>query len=206
MVAAGTIRLVDLPGDAALTGFRAAAMELPSLPLRPASAAEADSRGRPFTDPVSGERMIAVPALAPDVAIIHGRLADAAGNVRLHADDEWDAAPDLTIARAARTVIVTVEQLVSSEAVRSGPGVLLRSDEVAAVSEAPFGAHPCGFADRYVPDDAELENYHAAAASAEGFASWLSSRLRSQDQPSGYLDVIGSQRLMAVSRNRDCLQ
>lgn len=204
--AAGTIRLVDLQSDAALAGFRAAAMGLPSLPLRPASSAGAAQSGKPFIDPVSGERLIAAPALAPDVAIIHGRLADAAGNVRLHADDEWDAAPDLTIARAARMVIVTVEQFVSDEAVRSGSGVLLRADEVAAVAEAPYGAHPCGFADRYAPDGDELESYRAAAASAEDFAAWLSSRLPNPDQRPGYLDAIGSRRLMALSRNRVCLQ
>lgn len=204
-VLTGNVGAKSLPQDVALARFWAAALGLPSLPLRGGLAGETVPGGKAFSDPFTGEALIAVAAIMPDVAIIHGRVADAEGNVRLHADDARDASRDLMIARAAGTVIVTVEQFVSREAVRIGAGVLLGASEVAMVAEVPFGAHPCGFADRYATDGEALDAYHAASATAEGFAVWLAALPNGADGRPGYLDSIGSRRLMAISRNRACL-
>ena len=198
-VSADAVHALELPSETAMARLRAAAMGLPFLPVRSAGAAQ--SAGRPTTDPFTGEAMVAVAAMAPDIAILHGRIADAEGNVRLHADDDHDASRELAIARAAGTVIVTVEQFASREAVGRGAGILLRAAEVAMVAEAPFGAHPCGFADRYAPDEEALDSYRAASATAEGFTAWLAAL------PDGesYLKRIGARRLMAISRSRLCI-
>ena len=73
------------------------------------------------TDPFTGRPCAAVAAVRPDVAIIHAHTADRHGNVQLD-DLHWpDNDADTFVGWSGKTTIVTVEQLVSDEAVRARP-------------------------------------------------------------------------------------
>src|ERR687898_526071 len=94
---------------------------------------------RPITCPYTGEMLAAVPALRPDVAIVHAQYADAEGNVQLFglSGDTVDGA------LASERIIATVEEIVPSEIVRHRPDrTILPGFRVAAVCHAPFGAYP----------------------------------------------------------------
>ncbi|MCC0042635.1 MAG: 3-oxoacid CoA-transferase [Rhodobiaceae bacterium] len=90
-------------------------------------------------DPFTGEPQAVIPALVPDVAFVHAPIADSQGNAVIHgpdAEESWSA-------YAARKVIVTAERVVEPEELRAiGPRLGIPGHLVAAVVEAPFGAHP----------------------------------------------------------------
>jgi glutaconate CoA-transferase, subunit A len=95
------------------------------------------------TDPYTGEQLLAVPALRPDVAIIHAWRSDAAGHVQMPWPPDHLADVDLLMARASRRVIVTVEVLADrEEIVASARDTVLYPFEVGSVVLAPGGARP----------------------------------------------------------------
>src|SRR5262249_741920 len=94
-------------------------------------------RVEPMTCPFTGEQLVAVPALAPDVAIIHAQEADAEGNVQL-----WGIpGVQKEAVLAARRALVTVERIVDELELRPG-GVVIPGWVLDAVVEVPGGAHP----------------------------------------------------------------
>jgi glutaconate CoA-transferase subunit A len=126
-------------------GLRAAAMGVPFLPTRAAIGSDlVPARGmRRVVDPYSGESFLAVPALAPDVAIIQAWRADADGNVQVPwpPDHLWDV--DVVLARAARTVVVCAEEVAGSDTIaRDGQLTRLFSFEVSHVVAASGGSWP----------------------------------------------------------------
>jgi glutaconate CoA-transferase subunit A len=108
----------------------------------------------PFTD----EQLAAVPALTPDVAIVHAQRADAAGNTQA-----WGIlGVQKEAAFAARRVIVVVEELVDESVIRSDPNrTIIPATIVSAVVHEPWGAHPSYVQGHYDRDNAfyvEWEN------------------------------------------------
>lgn len=137
---------------ALLLRLEAAALGVPFLPTwtldggdLPAFADQAT-----ITCPFTGETLRAVPALRPDVAIIHAQRADRAGNVQL-----WGITGDtVTGARASRRVICSVEEIVSEDVIRAEPGkTVLPGYRVDAVVESPWGAWPSYVHGHYDRDD-----------------------------------------------------
>jgi glutaconate CoA-transferase subunit A len=95
------------------------------------------TRVEPMTCPFSDEELVAVPALKPDVAIIHAQEADRAGNVQL-----WGIpGVQKEAVLAAQRSLVTVERLVDELAPRPG-GVVIPASVIDAVAEAPGGSQP----------------------------------------------------------------
>ena len=126
-------------------GLRAAAMGVPFLPTRAGIGSDlATLRDlRRVVDPYSGESFLAVPALRPDVAIIHAWRADASGNVQVPwpPDHLWDI--DVVLARAARSAIVCAEEIVPASTIaRDGALTRLFSFEVDLVVPAAGGSWP----------------------------------------------------------------
>src|SRR5687767_1968953 len=122
----------------------------------------------PITCPFTGEKLMAVPALNPDVAIIHAQQADRRGNVAI-----WGITGiQKEAALSARRVIVTVEEVVD----RFGPRpfqIVLPSVAVDAVAIVPHGAHP-SYADGYYDrDNIFYEAWDAIARDRERFSDWM---------------------------------
>jgi glutaconate CoA-transferase subunit A len=121
------------------------------------------------TCPYTGEQLAAVPALNPDVALIHVHRADMFGNVQVDGYRHMDT----DMAKAARTVIVSAEEIVSPEVIAGRPDqTMLPHFAVDAVVAAPHGAYPHECYGRYGPD---LEHFDAYARSvrADGAAAGL---------------------------------
>jgi len=118
--------------------------------------------------PFTGEELTAVPALRPDVTVVHAQQADEAGNVQL-----WGiTGVQKEAVLAADRALVTVEELVPTFELRPG-GVMIPSWALAAVSLAPGGAHPsyaAGYSDR---DNAFYERWDAISRDRDRFTGWM---------------------------------
>jgi glutaconate CoA-transferase subunit A len=142
-----------------LGGLRAAAAGLPFLPTRAGLGSDlVSARGlRMVVDPYTQIAALAVPALEIDVAILHAWRADAAGHIQTPWPPDHLADVDLLLARSARTVIVTVEELVDAEQiVSSARDTVLYPFEINAVVVAPAGAAPTAYPPLYPADGTEI--------------------------------------------------
>jgi len=158
-VATGTVEDLEESEWMLLGRLRAAAAGMPFIATRAAMGSDlVQARGlREVSDPYSGERFLALPALHPDVAIVHAWKSDPRGNIQAPWPPDHLADVDLLLARAARRVIVTVERLVESEDVdASARDTVLYPFEVDAVVVAKNGAAPTAFPPLYGLDPPEL--------------------------------------------------
>ncbi len=120
--------------------------------------------------PFDGSPVMVVPALKPDVAIIHVQQADEDGNAQMWGiggDCQWGA-------NAARQVIVSCERIVSRETVGKDPSrTIVPGFKVVAVTEEPFGAHPGYTPGFYDVDFTYGYYYQQESNTVEGFQSFL---------------------------------
>src|SRR5690242_16027743 len=129
---------------------------------------------RTVADPYTGAEFVAIPAIAPDWAIVHVQEADAAGNARIHGP-RYD---DVYVARAARHLLVTTERLVEGSAFAAQPELTdFPAFLVDAVVVAPRGAWPTGCPQEYAADEAFLADYVAAAQTEDAFKQFLRERV-----------------------------
>lgn len=123
---------------------------------------------KPITCPFTGERLTAVPAVNPDVAVIHAQRADRAGNVQL-----WGLlGVQKEAVLSARRSLVTVEEVVDELTPVPG-GIVLPSWAVTRVAEVPGGAHPSyaqGYSER---DNAYYAAWDAISRDRDRFGEWL---------------------------------
>lgn len=141
----GKIELIEDTCGAMINGFRAGSMGIPSMPVRGIFGTDLLKVGldkgiyRVTKDPFTDEDILAVRAIEPDVALIHAQRADIYGNVQIWGgrfEDVWKA-------KAARKVIVSVEEIVDHEMIRLEPHKnTLPYPYVEAVVHLPNGAYP----------------------------------------------------------------
>ncbi len=198
----GTVEVWECDEGIYYAGLQAAAAQLPFAPWRSGvgtSLPELNPDLRPFRDPVRGELLLAVPALRPDVALLHAARADAYGNVQ-HAGHSFG---DRAAYRAATRTVVQVDRVVSNEQLRHMPEATSLAG-VDVVVRVPYGAHPFASPGNYLEDPAEIGAYVVAARAATldhdygPFEGWLRDRVfEPVDQPA-YLERIGLRQLLAL--------
>lgn len=194
---AGTVEVRETCCYTLLQQLRAAEYGLPFMPVRGVAGTgirDLHPEYGEVTCPFTGQRLVAVPALAPDVALIHALSADRRGNVHLRRPLVLDE----RFAHAAKRVIVTVERLADADAVGAA-GIVLPSFLVDAVVEAPLGAHPTSCYPHYTYDRAHLREWVAAAASAQGVQDYLARYVDGGGGEAAYLDAVGRERLDALA-------
>ena len=151
----------------------AGAARLPFWPLRNYAGTDlpvVNPQIRTVTCPFTGEQLAAVPALVPDVAIVHVQRADDNGNAQV-----WGLlGTQKEAAFASRRVIVVCEELVSESVIRADPNrTLIPGLVVHAVVHEPWGAHPSyaqGFYDR---DNEFYVGWEAIGRDEGRLQSWL---------------------------------
>jgi glutaconate CoA-transferase subunit A len=129
-----------------------------------------DNKYKMIDSPFDGSPTLLVPALNPDVAIIHVQQADKDGNAQI-----WGIAGDCQSgANAANKVIVTCERIVDRETIGKDPSrTIVPSFKVVAVVEEPFGAHPGYTPGFYDVDFSYGYLYQQASNTVEGFNDFL---------------------------------
>jgi glutaconate CoA-transferase, subunit A len=182
--------------------FRAGAMGVPFLPMR--SMMGSDVLGqlpdtRQIDCPFTGEKLVLVPALNPDVALIHVQRCDAYGNAQI------DGLPfmDVDLAMAANRVILTTERIVSNDQIRRAPDqTKIPFMAVDAVVDAPFGSAPHECYGLYEPLFAHLDGYAAQIRRdpEEGVRAYLDRYFYGPKSWSEYLDLLGLEELLDARR------
>lgn len=172
-LAAGTVELEEWTNYSLMLRLQAAATGVPFLPTRVLRDGDMSTTGidvRTVTCPFTGETLSAVPALRPDVAIVHAQRASRGGDVQL-----WGVVGDtVTGALAAERIIVTVEELVDEAVVVAEPDrTVIPGYRVSALSVVPGGARPSWVDGRYGRDDEAYRAYDAIARDPERFEALL---------------------------------
>ncbi len=155
----GELQLEEHSCMTIVAGMRAAAAGVPFAPVAGVFGSDllALNHWKTVADPYgSGKETVVVPAISPDVAVIHANEADANGDARVYGSPPWDR--ELT--RAAKRVFVTAERLVSSAQLAQQPELtLLPGFMVEAVAIVPRGAWPGSLHPDYDVDYAAVEAY-----------------------------------------------
>ncbi len=142
-----------------------------------------------FDCPITGQKLVAVPPLHIDVALIHVNYADTSGYGQIVGDTFVDA----LAVKAAKKVFISAEKIVSTEDVRRKHHLtnILRIF-VNGVVEAPYGAHPTSCNPHYSLDLAHMGEYAAAAKDEEGFQKYLEKYVLGAASPEQYLKRVGN--------------
>jgi glutaconate CoA-transferase subunit A len=155
-----------------IQGLRAAAYGLPFMPAAGFTGSQLpEVRGfKRVADPYTGEEVVAIPLLRPDVALIHVPEADVAGNGRVYGTQFEDA----LMARAAARVILTAERIVeTAELARQPELTIVPGFLVSAVVHAPGGAWPGSCYPLYDYDADAVAAYLAAASDPDRLRLYL---------------------------------
>jgi glutaconate CoA-transferase subunit A len=156
-----------------ISRLQAGAAGLPFMPMNQTGAADLERANpliRRVTDPFSSKELIVVPALNPDVAIIHVQRADRDGNAHL-----WGIIGEQKEAAfAAERVIVTAEEIVDESVIRSDPNrTLIPSFIVDAVCHVPYCAHPSYTQGYYDRDNEFYLKWDKTSETMEAVKSYL---------------------------------
>jgi glutaconate CoA-transferase subunit A len=181
--------------------FLAGSMGVPFLPTASLLGSDLLARtpAKVVSCPFTGERLVAVPACVPDVALIHAHRADAEGNAQV----DGPAHMDLEFARAADKVVVTAEQVVSSEeVVRQADRTLIPGFLVDAVVEVPFGSYPGECHGLYEADFDHFDHYVRLVdeGGIDGVEAYLRETVDEPGSFGGFLDSVGASRLLEQRR------
>ncbi len=176
-----------------ITRLQAGATGLPFLPMNQTGAADlekANPQIKRIADPYGGKDLIVVPALNPDVAIVHVQRADANGNAHL-----WGIVGEQKEAAfAAKKVILTAEEIVAEEVIRSDPNrTLIPEVVVDAVCHVPYACHP-SYAQGYYDRDNEFYlKWDKVSDSPEQVKSWLDEWVYALEDREEYWQKLGEE-------------
>jgi len=162
-MAAGRVQLFEWSNGALAYRHLAGALGVPFLPLRYLGGTDVfrHSGTKLVEDPYTGEAVCLIPALNPDVALIHVNQCDEFGNARIFGPG---IAPVET-AMAARRVVLSTEEIVDGEEIRRHPQqTRIPYYMVDAVVHAPFGGYPGSVPGLYRADAEQLIQFGAAEA------------------------------------------
>jgi glutaconate CoA-transferase subunit A len=173
----------------------AASLGVPYIPTRSLLGSDLPRQNPTFRQqqsPLDGSPLLLVPAVQPDVTIIHVQRSDIKGNAHL-----WGSLGVSEEAMlAARNVILVAEEIVSREVILSDPNrVLGPSFKVRAVVHEPRGAHPSAVSGFYNRDHQYYHEYHTRTRTTEGFQQWLDEWVLNIPDRYAYLTKLGEERL-----------
>jgi glutaconate CoA-transferase subunit A len=170
----GSLRILDGTCPAIHAGLQASQKGLPFMPVRGILGSDLLTQRADWTiieNPFAPEdRLVAVRAIAPDIALFHAPCADRDGNVFIGRSRDL-----LTMAQASRATFVTVEEIAAGSLLedRERSAGVIPAIYVTRIATARRGAWPLGLPGRYDPDSAALGRYARAAKTGEGFRAWL---------------------------------
>jgi len=170
--------------------FAAGAAGLPFWPLRAYAGSDlpaANPNIRSVICPFTGDRLAAVPALKPDVTIIHAQRADVNGNTQV-----WGVlGVQKEAAFAAETVVVVVEEIVDEAVIRSDPNrTLIPGFIVDAVVHEPWGAHPSNAQGYYDRDNTFYVEWEAISRDPKSLNSYLDEFVYGVPDRAAYLNKL----------------
>jgi glutaconate CoA-transferase, subunit A len=185
--------------------FRAGAMGVPFMPIRSMLGSDVLKQrpeAKEIECPFTGEKILLVPALNPDVALIHVQRCDAYGNAQIDGLQFMD----IDLAMAANKVILTTERIVLNDQIRRAPDqTKIPFFAVDAVVEVPFGCAPHECYGAYEPMMKHMENYVALVNKdpVGGMKEYLDHYVYGPKSWTEFLDLIGLEEILdAIGKGR----
>jgi glutaconate CoA-transferase subunit A len=182
--------------------FRAGAMGIPFMPIRSMLGSDVREQRPEAVEidcPFTREKLLLVPALNPDVALIHVQRADAYGNAQIDGLQFMD----IDLAMAANRVILTTERIVSNDQIRRAPDhTKIPFFTVDAVVELPFGCAPHECYGLYEPMMRHMEYYVDLVNTdpVAGMREYLDRFVYEPKSWNAFLGLIGVDELLAAAR------
>jgi len=178
--------------------LQAGAMGAPYIPTRSllgTGLLDSNPTFKQARDPFSGDPIVLIPALRPDVAILHVQRSDTDG----HAHCWGTLGVTRQAALAASRVIIVAEEIWPRERILSDPGLVLAPTlKVAAVVHEPFGAYPSPVQGCYGRGHDFYHRYHEDTRTVDGTRAWLDRWIYAVTDWKGFLGVLGAPALNAV--------
>lgn len=175
-----------------ISRLQAGATGLPFMPMNPTGADDlgrANPNHRTVIDPYSGNLVVVVPALNPDVAIVHVQRCDEEGNAHI-----WGIIGEQKEAAfASQRVILTTEEVVDADVIRSDPNrTLIPGFVVDAVCHVPYCAHPSYTQGYYDRDNAFYLEWDEISKTREGVQAYLEKWVYGVKDRGEYWEKLGS--------------
>jgi len=170
--------------------FLAGMLGVPFMPCRNLLGTDTlrHSSAKVVEDPYTGKPICLVPAAFPDVAIMHVHRCDKHGNSQI----DGTVVEDFELSRAARRVIVTTEEIIEEDVIRSAPDrTIIPFYVVDAVVEVPCGSHPCEMPYLYFFDEEHIAEWLDLSRTDEGLRAYLDKYVYGVTGFEEYLDLVG---------------
>jgi len=202
------VKFTEWSNSAMTMRLLAGSLGIPFIPIRflGGTGAFHYSAAKLVKDPWTDREVLLVPALNPDVGLIHVHQSDVYGNARIFGP----SVSPVEIATAAKKVIISTEEIVDTDYIRREPGkTTIPYYLVDAVVEAPFGAHPGEVAGIYASDtEAIMEMFRAGAdPSGEAMKDYLDKYIYSVANHQEYLEKrVGLERLLSLKKRASIKQ
>ncbi len=174
-----------------ISRLKAGASGLPFMPMKQTGAVDLEAQNPAFKrvmDPYTGEEVVVVPPLKPDVVVVHAQRADSTGNAHI-----WGILGEQRLAAfASRRVILTAEEIVDEEVIRSDPNrTLIPGLVVDAVCHVPYCTHP-SYTQGYYDRDNELYlAWDQISKTQEGVQSYLEEWVYDLPDRAAYWEKLG---------------
>ncbi len=199
LMESGEVEVCEWTNYALACRFRAAATGVPFMPVRSMLGTDTfrESAAKEIECPFTGKSLTVVPALYPDVALIHVHESDLFGNCRIRGITvaDWD------LSRASKHVIVSAERIVSTDEIRSDPNATaIPAFCVDAVCHVPYGSYPGNMAGEYFSDEVHLKAWLDAEQDVEAYRAFLDKYLYGVDCFESYLEICGGEERLAELR------
>ncbi|MEL7563406.1 MAG: CoA-transferase [Dehalobacterium sp.] len=177
----------------------AGAIDIPFIPTKSLLGSDLvnyNSQIKLFQDPYTGEKVALVPAAKPDISIVHVSRSDCRGNAQMfgfHSNAE-------NLARAAKTTIVTCEEIVDTNEIRKTSNLTIIPEYcVDAVVELPFACHPWNMPYAYAYDMPFHMPQLARFKTREGFLEWMDEWCHGLKDHEAYCEKVGWKRLKKLA-------
>jgi glutaconate CoA-transferase subunit A len=179
--------------------FQAAAMGVPFLPARTMLGTDTFrfSAAKIVECPFTNATLVAIPALWPDVAVVHVHEADMFGNCRIRGT----SVADKEVARAAKKLIVSCERIISNDEIRSDPtATVIPFFCVDAVCEVPFGSFPGNMPYEYYSDEDHIREWLTVERDPDAHLRFLDEIIFDIDDFEQYIERCGGAARIAELR------
>ena len=186
----GKVEVTEWTNAALAWRIKAAAMGVPFLPSRTMLGTDTltNSAAKEIICPFTGKKLVACPALYPDVGVIHVHRADIYGNSQI----DGISVSDIDLAQASKKVIITAERLVPTDVFRSDPTrCAIPYYLVDAVIEVPFGSYPGNMPYEYFSDEDHLKEWLRAEQDPVEFERFLARNIYDCTDFNQYLQLNG---------------
>ncbi len=191
----GAVRMTEWSNATLGWRYKAAAMGVPFLPARSVLGTDTFTRSaaKEIQCPFTGQTLLAVPALFPDVGVIHVHRADIYGNAQV----DGIGIADYDLARACKRLILTTERIVPTDSIRSNPcQTFIPYWLVDAVCEVRYGSYPGNMPYEYFSDEPHLAEWMEAEKDLFTLQAFMDKYIYGTRDFSEYLELKGGEKRM----------